>query len=77
MSRDVITGDITPEGIELRPPANHFDDKAEDPSMLPPDDLDVYNIYVSPSIIYSGLEVYAPATRYTVHKYHLIINHVM
>ena len=55
-------GDITPEGIQLNPPANHWDPK--NPKMRPPDSHDVSRIYLSPSIHYSGCDVYAPKYEY-------------
>ena len=55
-------GDITPEGIQLNPPANHWDPK--NPKMRPPKGHDVSRIYLSPSIHYSGCNVYAPKYEY-------------
>ena len=51
-------GAVTPEGVEIRPPPGHFDDKGKN---KPPEGFDIHHIYLSPSIKYSGQDAYAPA----------------
>ena len=58
----VNSGDVTPDGAELRPPSNHYDDQAMRTALLPPVGHNIYKIYLSPSIRYSGHHVYAPDT---------------
>lgn len=53
-----LSGDYTPEGVRLKPPANHFDE--DNPEMAPPEGHDINKIYLSPSIRYAGVQVYAP-----------------
>ena len=55
-------GDVTPEGTQLRPPSNHWDDL--NPNMKPPAGHDVSKIYLSPSIKYAGCNVYSHPVEY-------------
>ena len=53
-----LTGDTTPDGFTLPIPKNHWD--PDNPKMKPPAGHDVKKFYLSPSIKYSGCQVYAP-----------------
>ena len=70
----ILIGDVTPEGIELNPPPGHFDPKVKGKG--PPKGFDVSQIYLSPSIRYSGCDVYAPKWRLGLYILFLICNKV-
>lgn len=53
----LFTDDITPDGLKLSPPDGHFTKTSK------PDGFEIKQVFVSPSIKYSGLPVYAPLTR--------------
>ena len=56
-----LVGDLTSTGAEIVIPKNHFRPDHSRNEMRPPPGHDTQKFYLSPSIKYAGLEVYAPA----------------
>lgn len=51
---DFDKGDRMLDGDELRPPSGHFTDDRK------PKGFDIRRIFLSPTILYAGMEMYAP-----------------
>ena len=48
-----LLGDVTPSGETLTPPWGHYTEDWK------PDDFDIKQIFLTPSIVYAGLAAYA------------------
>lgn len=67
MDANSFADDKKPDGTTLNPPSNHYTHDRK------PAGFNIKQVFISPSICYSGKTVYAPQKRYLFYRLYIIV----